>query len=759
MKIPTILLFLVLATTLFAYSEEDDLIFGRAINQAGLQRMLTQRLAKSYLAVLTKTNMQTHLDQIDQDVKTFEKNFTDIKEISILTQKVRNSIQIAEKEWLTYKQLIQKTPNMEDAQKVLSTNSSILEKCNQVVITIEKQAQKIGIGSSYQKSYKELAYLTNISGRQRMLSQRIMLYYLASRLKIENSSISLELDKALNLYSSALEELMGSLENTPEIDFKLISLLDNWKKLELICKNLDQLSDKKITDIITIADFMLSEMNQVTGLYESLIDTHIASLMLGNAVNKAGKQRMLCQQATKAYLAIVLDIASSNHQKELTEAKTLFTKSLNDLKNYAPIPELKDAIDYTENLWADYTILLSDMDNSKENATKLLAQNTALLRACHNVVLMLKIYAKTMSEGNVRFNNELVNLIDLSGQQRMLSQRMVLYCMASNSDFKNSTIEAELHKTILDYSNNLNSLIQNNSNTLEIKTRLNAVVDNWALISERCSKEGKRSRDEMLDISLRLLMDMDRVTTMYEEIIGKILDTEAINKAARQRMLTQRIALDAIAINMNIDVAVRSQQLKKNIILFSKQLDELKIYTNNQASNKLINKITAEWQNYKTHASGQLKDENITYLIEHNTKLLNISNELVSEIIKETTSVPSKIASLLTTSGYQRMLSQRITLYALAYRKGNNKELCKNILHESIDNFKLSLKKLQQTSINTPEIYTLLDKQDLVITRMENYIKDIDNVDLFQIIMTSNLLLSDAESLVKSYEELNKVVK
>lgn len=101
MKIPTILLFLVLATTLFAYSEEDDLIFGRAINQAGLQRMLTQRLAKSYLAVLTKTNMQTHLDQIDQDVKTFEKNFTDIKEISILTQKVRNSIQIAEKEWLT----------------------------------------------------------------------------------------------------------------------------------------------------------------------------------------------------------------------------------------------------------------------------------------------------------------------------------------------------------------------------------------------------------------------------------------------------------------------------------------------------------------------------------------------------------------------------------------------------------------------------------------------------------------------------------
>jgi hypothetical protein len=172
-----------------------------------------------------------------------------------------------------------------------------------------------------------------------------------------------------------------------------------------------------------------------------------------------------------------------------------------------------------------------------------------------------------------------------------------------------------------------------------------------------------------------------------------------------------------------------------------------------------IPKVTANWQSYKKHASEDLTKEDITYLVEHNTDLLAVSQELLSEILKETTAVPSKISSLIATSGYQQMLSQRIALYTLAYRKGINKELCQKTLNESIRDFKASLNKLQQTSLNTPKIYGLLNKQDLIITRMGTYIKDIYNVDLFQIIMTSNLLLSDTEPLVKAYEDINKVVK
>lgn len=746
--------FLCLILILFTgiiYANEDDEMMGKAINRAGLQRMLTQRLAKSYLAVLTKTNMHVHVSQIQNDIALFEKNYDEIRAIKIVAGNAQRAIKVAEKLWAEYKPLVTAPPSLENAALILEMNTKILGKCNDVVVALERQAKAMGTDGRLEASYGELAYLINISGRQRMLSQRIMLYYLANRLKIDPNAASAELERAIQMYSKSLNELMGSLENTPEIDFKLVRLTSDWKKLEVLCQNLDKLSEAEIGEIITMGDLLLSEMNMVTNMYEDLVDTQIASLMVGNAMNKAGRQRMLTQQMAKAYISIVLDIDVKNNENELENAMNLFSKSLVELKRYAPMAEISDAIEQVEYLWKDYNELLSDYNRSKEKAEKVLQQNTIILRACHNVVLMLKVYAKSMGE-HVRFDNELVSLIDKAGRQRMLSQRMVLYCMASTKNLGNETTGRHLQETIDDYGKALGELSINNRNTDEINTKLEVVQQNWSSITGLCASGSGDT--ELLAISNQLLRDMDQITALYEQIISNLMDGEAINKAGRQRMLTQRIALGTLAISMNLDVNVRQQQLKKDVSLFARQLDELKVYIGNGKAKSSLNKVVALWKNYKQLATGRLTDESVQQLVGMNTELLQACNKVTIAIVAESKKVDSQIANLINIAGRQRMLSQRITLHALARRKGLFKDECEDVLNTSIAEYKRALDDMQQASLNTPEIYNTLDKMQEMAERLDGYVKNIDSTDLYQILISSNILLSEAEGLVKAYEKI-----
>jgi hypothetical protein len=314
-----------------------------------------------------------------------------------------------------------------------------------------------------------------------------------------------------------------------------------------------------------------------------------------------------------------------------------------------------------------------------------------------------------------------------------------------------------LEQTIEKYNHNLETLLTNKSNTAAIRTRLQGVMNRWKVISSLCANNSTASRTQLIATSNSLLLDMEEVTQLYEQTIHRLLYTEALNKANRQQMLSQRIALDAVAISMDLDAATRREQLSKDITLFSRQLDELKIYANTRATSQAISQVVAQWKLYKQQALATSDDEALNYLVEHSSELLEACQRVVDEITTEQP-VTCKVAELLHGAGSQRMLSQRITLCALSYRKGIHKELCQSILKESIQQFKAVATKLKRSSTNTPESYALLDKQTRLIERLERYTNDLENVDLFQILVTSDILLSDTETLTSTYEHLHKYV-
>ena len=64
-------------------------------------------------------------------------------------------------------------------------------------------------------------------------------------------------------------------------------------------------------------------------------------LDLNDAINKAGRQRMLSQRMAKAWLALVHKTESASAQLVLDRSMALFDRQLVELKTYAPNAELR----------------------------------------------------------------------------------------------------------------------------------------------------------------------------------------------------------------------------------------------------------------------------------------------------------------------------------------------------------------------------------------------------------------------------------
>jgi len=142
-------------------------------------------------------------------------------------------------------------------------------------------------------------------------------------------------------------------------------------------------------------------------------------------INIAGKERMLSQKMSKEIFYIVH--RHENDFRELNSAVNLFENSLNDLRNgnsvkgiYAPQNEkVKAKLEEVMEIWSPFKEEIEKLKSSIEEVRpdiEVLTQRTEKL-----LFLSDKVVQKM-----VKANLDNVH-IDLSGRQRMLSQRMGLY--------------------------------------------------------------------------------------------------------------------------------------------------------------------------------------------------------------------------------------------------------------------------------------------------------------------------------------------
>lgn len=230
---------------------------------------------------------------------------------------------------------------------------------------------------------------------------------------------------------------------------------------------------------------------------------------LNDAINKAGRQRMLSQRMGKAWLALVLGIEKPTARQVLDKSLSLFDRQLVELKAYAPNDELRGTYTQLEGAWGDYKTALVGSTPNKDSAAALLALDAKVLALAH--------------QGTVQYEaasgKPVGKLVNVAGRQRMLSQRMAKFYLAASLPVDAPTAQAEITKARTEFVSAQVLLRNAPQATSRIREELDLADAQWVFFDLALQKlqtaATSRALTEVFVASENLLTVMDRVTGLY----------------------------------------------------------------------------------------------------------------------------------------------------------------------------------------------------------------------------------------------------
>jgi len=462
---------------------------------------------------------------------------------------------------------------------------------------------------------KELAISIDLSGKQRMLTQKMTKESFLIRSNIDTKENREKLTKSSQLFDKTLKGLMLGDRSLNLVAIKDKTIQNQLKKVQELWvpfykeiqsvqsgKALDKSYDVLEKNNITL----LQEMNKAVGLYAAE-NKGESKLTLANDINLAGKQRMLTQKMAKALLFIRNDFKTSLYTKDFKRSRKLFTTTLKGLFNGSKtlnltgtqLPKITRQLKVVEKLWKEEEPLLDDALNNKRVKETISGLDTLLVEMNKAVILYTQSINRQKEQlqlasivGNfMNKNSVLKKNVNLSGKQCMLTQRMtkLALLLSLNIDKKNN--KAKLIKFSNLYNKTLNGF-KNGDKELGCVATNDDIINKQIVVIEKAWKpfyaqvkrviDGKDSDGKsvayMVANNEQLLKVSDTLVKKYEQSnkSKNYLDKSKlhiVNVAGRQRMLTQKMTKEKLLIAKgNTDYRAK---MDKTIKLFDNSLTAL----------------------------------------------------------------------------------------------------------------------------------------------------------------------------------------
>lgn len=225
------------------------------INEAGRQRMLTQRIVLSYAQIGLGVLPAASRERLFADVALFARQLAHLK-AAAHDSYLREALDDVERRWRDFQALATGEVSRAGARRLLFYNDDLLFATNKVVQILQDL------------SGESSAHLVNIAGRERMLSQRLAKLYMLREWGIETITTRDQMAQARDEFARGLAALWSDPETTKAIRSEIGDVEVQWRWFE---NALTLTADDAFRLIVAeSSQRILAGMERVTTLYEQL---------------------------------------------------------------------------------------------------------------------------------------------------------------------------------------------------------------------------------------------------------------------------------------------------------------------------------------------------------------------------------------------------------------------------------------------------------------------------------------------------------
>ena len=261
-----------------AQEKNKELSYGKAVNIAGRQRMLSQKFVKDFLLQEMGYKNAVISEELDSTILEFNLNYKLLKR-NFKTRKTKSLLKEIDIMWNSFVVGINEQESDSVTIMLMQQNTRLLTLCNKFVHAIEDEyfVKKDKIKELNDQSYSDeaLIEIINISGRQRMLAQRMCLYYIASLHFESNKSVYLgHIKEVFEEFDLSLIHLLQSQFNNDQSREQIARLLFFWQRIKSEEGSLyNQQFD--IGDIYEITNKLTGVFEKITSIYQESYDNQL----------------------------------------------------------------------------------------------------------------------------------------------------------------------------------------------------------------------------------------------------------------------------------------------------------------------------------------------------------------------------------------------------------------------------------------------------------------------------------------------------
>ena len=182
---------------------------------------------------------------------------------------------------------------------------------------------------------------------------------------------------------------------------------------------------------------------------------------------------------------------------------------------------------------------------------------------------------------------------------------------------------------------------------------------------------------------------------------------EMINLAGSQRMLSQRIVKLYCQIGLGIFVKDSRLAIKHDVARFERQLDVLKLYSDDEIYQEMLEWVSIAWQRFKPLVTSSVSREKVLRINHLAEDLLYVSDQ-VTILLQDSGNQREQM--MVNLAGRQRMLAQRLGKLYMLKSWGFDLLSINNNLVLIKEEFNLALERLRKAPETPQQILTELEE-------------------------------------------------